>query len=89
MKQWISALLLCAMLFCFPHAVCAAEAPETGAEAMVLYCVENGSIILSKNKDKEMRPASTTKLMTTLLTLEEAAKNDRVVTFTQEMTAEG
>ncbi len=36
MKQWISALLLCAMVFCFPRAVCAAEAPETGAEAMVL-----------------------------------------------------
>ena len=33
--------------------------------------------------------ASTTKVMTALLTLEEAGKNDRVVTFTEEMTAEG
>ena len=89
MKKWLSVLLSCALAFCFPVAVHAEEAPETGAEAMVLYCVENESVILSKNKDREMRPASTTKLMTTLLALEEAAKNDRVVTFTQEMTAEG
>jgi len=89
MKKWLSVLLSCTLAFCFPLTAHAAEAPETGAEAMVLYCVENRSIILSKNKDKAMRPASTTKLMTALLTLEEAEKHDRVVTFTQEMTAEG
>lgn len=55
----------------------------------MLYCVENGEIILSKNESKRMKPASTTKLMTTLLTLEAAAKNDRIITFTDEMTAEG
>lgn len=33
--------------------------------------------------------ASTTKIMTTLLTLEEAAVDNRIVTFTDEMTAEG
>ena len=55
----------------------------------MLYCVENGEIILSKNENKRMKPASTTKLMTTLLTLEAAAKNDRIITFTDEMTAEG
>ena len=55
----------------------------------MLFCVENKKIILSKNENKRMKPASTTKLMTALLTLEEAAKNDRVITFTDEMTAEG
>ena len=72
-----------------PLAVRADGAPATGAEAFVLYCVENQSIVLSKDENKRMRPASTTKLMTTLLTLEEAAKNDRVVTFTRDMIAEG
>ncbi len=55
----------------------------------MLYCVENGKTVFEKDAEKRMKPASTTKLMTTLLTLEEAAKNDRVITFTQDMTAEG
>ena len=36
-----------------------------------------------------MKPASTTKLMTSLITLEYADSADKVVTFTKDMTAEG
>lgn len=89
MKKIIALVLSCLLVFGFSYTAFAAETPETNAEAFVLYCVESGKIILSKNEEKRMKPASTTKLMTVLLTLEEAAKNDRVVTFTQEMTAEG
>lgn len=89
MKKLISVILCTALLLTLPFYVCAAEEPETSAEAFVLYCAENGEIILSKNENKRMKPASTTKLMTALITLEEAAKNDRLVTFTPEMTAEG
>ena len=47
-------------------------------------------IILGENyKDKKLKIASTTKILTTLLCLEEAEKNDKVVTFTEAMTAEG
>ncbi len=63
--------------------------PGVSAEAYVLYCADNGKIICSKNEKKKMKPASTTKLMTTLITLEEAAAADRQLTFTQEMAAEG
>ena len=87
-RKLLSVMLVFALALVFPTAV-SAEETETGARAYVLYCVENHSIILSKNETRRMRPASTTKLMTTLLTLEEAAKNDRIITFTQEMTAEG
>ena len=87
-RKLLSVMLVFALALVFPTAV-SAEETETGARAYVLYCVENHSIILSKNETERMRPASTTKLMTTLLTLEEAAKNDRIITFTQEMTAEG
>ncbi len=89
MKRIIAVTLCFALAFVFPVSARADEAPETSAEAFVLYCVENGEIILSKNENKRMKPASTTKLMTTLLTLEAAAKNDRIITFTDEMTAEG
>lgn len=85
------AVALSFVLLLTPLTVYAAEsgAPSVSAQAFVLYCVENGDMILSKNENARMKPASTTKLMTTLLTLEEAAKNDRVITFTDEMTAEG
>lgn len=89
MKRIVSIGIAAALLLWHGTTVRAAEAPATGAEAFVLYCVETGSVVLSKQPNRRMKPASTTKLMTTLLTLEAAAKNDRTVTFTQEMTAEG
>ena len=46
-------------------------------------------MILSQDADRSLPIASTTKLMTVLLTLEEAAKDDRTVEFTAEMAAEG
>jgi D-alanyl-D-alanine carboxypeptidase/D-alanyl-D-alanine carboxypeptidase (penicillin-binding protein 5/6) len=46
-------------------------------------------VILSNNAGKQLPMASTTKIMTTLLTLEEAAVDNRVVEFTDEMIAEG
>ena len=65
------------------------NAPSVSAEAYVLYCVDNGKILNSKNENKKMKPASTTKLMTSLLALEESASNDKQVKFTEEMIAEG
>ena len=82
-------MLSAVLVFAFPVSVGAEDTVETSAGAFVLYCAENGEIILSKNENQRMKPASTTKLMTVLLTLEQAAKNDRVVTFTDEMIAEG
>ena len=66
-----------------------AELPTVSAQACVLYCVEDGKLYYSKNENEKMKPASTTKLMTTLLTLEYADAADKEVEFTQEMTAEG
>ena len=64
---------------------------ETGvsAQSYILYCPQNGETIASREPDKKMKPASTTKLMTTLLTLEEAERDDRIIEFTPEMAAEG
>lgn len=67
----------------------APEMPGTSASAYVLYCPQNGKIILSKNENERRKPASTTKLMTSLITLEQAAKGNKSVTFTEKMTAEG
>lgn len=66
-----------------------AQLPTVSAQACVLYCVEDGKLYYSKNENEKMKPASTTKLMTTLLALEYADAADKEVKFTQEMTAEG
>ena len=87
MKKLIS-LFIC-VLFAFPAAVHAAEKPDISAQSYVLYCPQSGSVILSENAEKRMKPASTTKLMTTLLTLEAAQRKNTALTFTREMSAEG
>ena len=71
--------------------VVAVRAEEVGvsAGAYVLYCPDNDKILVSENPDKQLPMASTTKIMTTLLTLEEAAVDNRVIEFTPEMSAEG
>lgn len=64
-------------------------APSVSAHAYVLYCVNSGKTIDSQNADTPLPMASTTKVMTALLALEYAAKDNRVVTFSNEMIAEG
>ena len=66
-----------------------AEDIGCSARAYELYCADNGTVLLSDNADIKLPMASTTKIMTTLITLEEAEGDDRVITFTEDMTAEG
>ena len=65
------------------------DKPAVNAQACVLYCVDDGKVYFSVNENKKMKPASTTKLMTSLITLEYADSADKVVAFTKDMTAEG
>ncbi|MBQ4238118.1 MAG: D-alanyl-D-alanine carboxypeptidase [Ruminococcus sp.] len=88
MKRFVSVGLIILFL-CLSVASVHAEVISTSAEAFVLYCPDNGELLLSDNADQEMPIASTTKIMTTLITLEEAAKDNRVVEFTDDMIAEG
>lgn len=78
------------IVFSLSATACAEDVDvSVSAQAYVLYCVENGQVLLAHNAQEQMKMASTTKLMTTLLTLEEAQKNDVYVEFTQSMIAEG
>lgn len=92
MKRLLSSIL-CVIIFvtAIPLVSSAeiSDVPDVSAESYVLYCADNGKIISSKNEHKKMKPASTTKLMTTLIALEEAAASDKQVKFTKEMSAEG
>ena len=62
------------------------DVPELEANAAVVYNLEAGEILYSKNMDARLDPASFTKLMTALLGFEYLGENGNVsVTVTEEM----
>lgn len=81
-------LSLFVSIFAFNFTACAEEV-SLSAQAYVLYCVENDTVMLSENADTKMKMASTTKIMTTLLTLEQSERDDVLVEFSESMIAEG
>lgn len=89
MKRCVTFVLISLFLFAFVPVPCMSAEVSTSAGSAVLYCPFNGETYYSFNKNKRMKPASTTKLMTALITLEYARKNNKQVEFTEAMTAEG
>lgn len=64
------------------------EPPEVSARAAVVYNLEAGEILFSKNMDARLDPAAFTKLLTALLGFEHMGQNGNVnVTITKEMLA--
>lgn len=57
---------------------------NVSAQSAVLMCANNGEILYSRNADKQLSMASTTKIMTSLLALE-AAMPETEITVTKEM----
>lgn len=83
------ALMLAVFLLFLTSVVFADEnAPEISAEAAVLVDMSTGNVLYSKNADKQMYPASTTKVMTALLTFEAIEKGEasleNTITVTEE-----
>lgn len=78
---------LCAFFLCFTASAGAfAETlPEVSAKSAVLIDMENGHVLFAKDENTRRPMASTTKIMTALLTLEAAQISNRVVTITDQM----
>lgn len=89
MKRAISLALIFALFILNMNTTACAEELSISAQAYVLYCVENDTVILQKNANDRMKPASTTKIMTTLLALEACEIEDPIVEFQDSMIAEG
>ena len=86
----LSWFLACVIIASSVAAVSAeTEAVSSSARAFELYCPDNDTTLLSQNSGEKLPMASTTKIMSALITLEYAAENNRTVEFTEEMTAEG
>ena len=62
---------------------------SVSAGSAVLYSPFDNEVYYSLNENKHMKPASTTKILTALITLEYAEKNNKQVEFEESMTAEG
>lgn len=82
----LRALLRLCLLLCIVPAV--AEAVEVSATAAVLLDADTGQLLYEKNGDEQMLIASTTKIMTALVALEQAEPDD-TVTVTREHMTEG
>ena len=67
----------------------AAEAPRDSAEASVLIEADSGDVIFEKNSSKRMGPASTTKIMTALVALENADENAEMIFDARAENTEG
>lgn len=83
-----SAIFLTVMS-CFSVGADNEEYIDVSAKSAILLCDNNDSVIFEKNSTEKLSMASTTKIMTTLLALEYAKKDNKTVTFTQDMIAEG
>lgn len=68
MKKWIAALLAAGI--CILPARAVAGSPEVNAGAVCLMEKETGTILYEKNSHDRLEPASVTKVMTLLLTME-------------------
>jgi len=85
----ICSAVFLAVMSCFSVYAQSDENIEVSAKSAILLCDNNDSVIFEKNSSEKLSMASTTKIMTTLLALEYAEKNNQTVTFTQDMIAEG
>lgn len=88
-KRWI-ALCLGVVLFVASASQIRAAAPpvEVSAQSAILMTADTGTVFFEKDSREQLPMASTTKIMTALLTLEEAERlGDPVVEITEEMVA--
>ncbi len=85
----IAAVVLCCISTNAAGEITAKDIPETSAESAILICADNGRVLYEKAADKQLAIASITKIMTGLIALEYAQRNDKVITFESSMQAEG
>lgn len=82
-KTFIITILLCGFINLNVYAV---NIPNISAESFIVIDAQSGRIIASKDADKQKYMASTTKIMTTIVAIENFNNLDRTVTIPGECT---
>lgn len=85
----ITAVLLAIPLLMPMHIEAAAQPPDTAAAAYVLVDAQTGLVICGSHENQKLPMASTTKIMTTLLTLESGNLDDPFVVDAEAILVEG
>ena len=86
-KKIAAFFLACFFVISCPVHLVHAQQPGVSAKAAIVYCADNGKVLFAKNETEKLSMASTTKIMTAMLTLEAAQADNREVTITEEMVA--
>lgn len=81
--------VFCSFLILPKASLAASSPPSVNAEGFVLLDGTTGQILYSNNPDKQFEPASTTKVMTALLVLENAELDEKVTIGKKPPFAEG
>ena len=87
-RKWISAVLAAALLLSCRPGASAAGAPRVGALCAVVMN-RGGEIVYAKNAEKRALIASTTKLMTAIVSLEQAGPSEAVEVRPEHCAVEG
>lgn len=69
-------VIICLLFSAAAPAAFALDAPQLNGQAAIVVDLDSGKIIYELNKDEERSPASLTKIMTVLLTLERLERGD-------------
>ena len=87
MKHFIKAFLRLFLLFVMVSDCClVSRALDISAKSAILICADSGSVVFSKNEFEPLPMASTTKIMTSILTLENMeAFGNKEIEITDEM----
>ncbi len=90
MKRLFS-VIVCLVVFlsCLYIEACGIEAADVSAECAALMCVQTGELLYSKNAYKRHSMASTTKIMTSLLAIEEYTPTRKIKVTGDMLGAEG
>lgn len=79
MKKIITAIFVFTFLITISINAKAYEKPSINAESGILMDLNTGQILYEKNINEKLSPASTTKILTALITLEKCKLDDKVV----------
>ncbi|WP_138203986.1 D-alanyl-D-alanine carboxypeptidase family protein [Haloimpatiens lingqiaonensis] len=89
MKKFLISLVTFFLIFCSYAKASTPTQPAVSADGAIVLDANSGRILYSKNIDTPYAPASTTKIMTALLTLENCKLNDMVTVGKKPPVADG
>ncbi len=78
MRKFVYAILILIFLIMQPVIVKAYDKPNSNAQAGILMDLNTGQILFEKNIHQKLAPASTTKILTAIITLENCKLDEKV-----------